>query len=95
MTFNPNADVAISGTGGGKHSRQTIKVTPKSTGVKLAPTDWDSLSFSSGLGPNERILTLDAASYTPHYKGQERCLADLRHGRPARQQGHHQNRRQL
>ena len=54
-TFNPNADVMISGTGGNK-GRQTIKVTPKSTGVKLVPTDWDSLSFSSGLGPNERIL---------------------------------------
>ena len=63
----------ISGTGGNK-GRQTIKVTPKSTGVKLVPTDWDSLSFSSGLGPNERILTLDAASYTPHYKGQEHWL---------------------
>lgn len=75
VTFNPNADVAISGTGGDKHSRQTIKVTPKSTGVKLVPTDWDSLSFGySGLGPNERILTLDAASYTPHYKGQEHWL---------------------
>lgn len=73
-TFNPNADVAISGTGGNK-GRQTIKVTPKSTGVKLVPTDWDSLSFGySGLGPNERILTLDAASYTPHYKGQEHWL---------------------
>ena len=72
-TFNPNADVMISGTGGNK-GRQTIKVTPKSTGVKLVPTDWDSLSFSSGLGPNERILTLDAASYTPHYKGQEHWL---------------------
>lgn len=74
VTFNPNADVAISGTGGNK-GRQTIKVTPKSTGVKLVPTDWDSLSFGySGLGPNERILTLDAASYTPHYKGQEHRL---------------------
>ena len=73
VTFNPNADVAISGTGGNK-GRQTIKVTPKSTGVKLVPTDWDSLSFSSGLDPNERILTLDAASYTPHYKGQEHWL---------------------
>ena len=73
VTFNPNADVMISGTGGNK-GRQTIKVTPKSTGVKLVPTDWDSLSFSSGLDPNERILTLDAASYTPHYKGQEHWL---------------------
>lgn len=73
VTFNPNADVMISGTGGNK-GRQTIKVTPKSTGVKLVPTDWDSLSFSSGLGPNERILTLDAASYTPYYKGQEHWL---------------------
>lgn len=74
VTFNPNADVMISGTGGNK-GRQTIKVTPKSTGVKLVPTDWDSLSFGySGLGPNERILTLDAASYTPHYKGQEHWL---------------------
>ena len=74
VTFNPNADVMISGTGGNK-GRQTIKVTPKSTGVKLVPTDWDSLSFGySGLGPNERILTLDAASYTPHYKGQEHRL---------------------
>lgn len=74
VTFNPNADVAISGTGGNK-DRQTIKVTPKSTGVKLTPTDWDTFSFGySGLGSNERILTLDAASYTPHYKGQEHRL---------------------
>lgn len=74
VTFHPNADVMISGTGGNK-GRQTIKVTPKSTGVNLVPTDWDSLSFGySGLGPNERILTLDAASYTPHYKGQEHRL---------------------
>ena len=74
VTFNPGADVAISGTGGNK-GRQTIKVTPKPTGVKLTPTDWDTFSFGySGLGSNERILTLDAASYTPHYKGQEHWL---------------------
>lgn len=74
VTFNPGADVAISGTGGNK-GRQTIKVTPKPTGVKLTPTDWDTFSFGySGLGSNERILTLDAASYTPHYKGQEYWL---------------------
>lgn len=66
--------MAISGTGGNK-GRQTIKVTPKPTGVKLTPTDWDTFSFGySGLGSNERILTLDAASYTPHYKGQEHWL---------------------
>lgn len=74
VTFNPGADVAISGTGGNK-GRQTIKVAPKPTGVKLTPTDWDTFSFGySGLGSNERILTLDAASYTPHYKGQEHWL---------------------
>ena len=68
-TFNPLADVVISGSGG--KQRQTAKVTPQADSFSLEYPGWDTFNPASAA---PRYVYIYADSFTPYYKGQEHWL---------------------
>ena len=69
VTFNPLADVVISGSGG--KQRQTAKVTPQADSFSLEYPGWDTFNPASAA---PRYVYINADSFTPYYKGQEHWL---------------------
>lgn len=69
VTFNPLADVVISGSGG--KQRQTAKVTPQADSFSLEYPGWDTFNPASAA---PRYVYIHADSFTPYYKGQEHWL---------------------
>ena len=69
VTFNPLADVVISGSGG--KQRQTAKVTPQADSFSLEYPGWDTFNPASAA---PRYVYIYADSFTPYYKGQEHWL---------------------
>lgn len=68
-TFNPLADVVISGSGGDQ--RKTVKVTPQADSFSLEYPGWDTFNPASAA---PRYAYINADSFTPYYKGQEHWL---------------------
>ena len=69
VTFNPLADVVISGSGG--KQRQTAKVTPQADSFSLEYPGWDTFNPASAA---PRYVYIYADSFTPYFKGQEHWL---------------------
>lgn len=69
VTFNPLADVVISGSGGDQ--RKTAKVTPQADSFSLEYPGWDTFNPASSA---PRYVHIYADSFTPYFKGQEHWL---------------------
>lgn len=72
VSFPANADVVISGEGGTRTSRQTMKVTPKDASLRLEHPGWDT--FSPDASTLERKVYIDGSSFTPYFQGEEKWL---------------------
>ena len=72
VSFPTNADVMISGEGGTRTSRQTMKVTPKDASLRLEHPGWDT--FSPDASTLERKVYIDGSSFTPYFQGEEKWL---------------------